>query len=237
MNKVMPTFLATFSMLFCLNALAEDLRPVTHEEVWLMNRLGTPVVSPDGKKAVVSMTEPSYKADETVSDLWLLDVSGETDPLRLTSSSEGESDVVWSPDGSKIAFGAKREEEEPAQIYVLNMVGPGEAVRITDLSTGAGKPNWSPDGKRIAFESRVYPGAADDAANAAKRKPGRSVTTMSQLTRPSPSGNGTAGAMTCRHSCLSRMHSRGQRRKTCCTAVTSLLLRALAAYRRYPPIH
>lgn len=135
-----------------------------------MKRVGTPVVSPDGTKAVVSVEEPSYEEDGAVSDLWLLDVAGREAPLRLTSSPEGESGVDWSPDGSRIAFSAAREEEEPAQIYVLNMVGPGEAIRITNLSTGAASPKWSPDGRRIAFESRVYPGAADDEANAAEKK-------------------------------------------------------------------
>ena len=152
-----------------VSAHAEELRPVSHEDVWLMKRLGAPVVSPDGTKAVVSVTEPSYEDDETVSDLWLLDVQGKDAPLRLTASPESEGDVDWSPDGSKIAFSAAREEEEPAQIYVLNMAGPGEAIRVTDLSTGAGKPKWSPDGRRIAFESRVYPGAADDEANEAEK--------------------------------------------------------------------
>jgi dipeptidyl aminopeptidase/acylaminoacyl peptidase len=50
------------------------------------------------------------------------------------------------------------------------MDGPGEALRITNLATGANTPKWSPDGKRIAFESRVYPGAADEEANAAEKK-------------------------------------------------------------------
>jgi dipeptidyl aminopeptidase/acylaminoacyl peptidase len=162
--------LVFFSLLVASSALAEELRPVTHEEVWLMKRLGTPVVSPDGNRAVVSVTEPSYEEDGSVSDLWLLDAAGDAAPLRLTSSPAGESDVDWSPDGTKIAFSAKREEAEPAQIYVLNMAGPGEAVRITDLSTGAGKPKWSPDGTRIAFESRIYPGAVDDAANQAEKE-------------------------------------------------------------------
>lgn len=170
MHRFASIFLAIIGLAVAANTHADELRPVTHEEVWLMKRLGTPVVSPDGTKAVVSVTEPSYEEDGTVADLWLIDVAGKEAPLRLTSSPEGESDVDWSPDGSRIAFSAAREDEEPAQIYVLNMAGPGEAVRITDLSTGATKPKWSPDGKRVAFESRVYRGAADDAANKAEKE-------------------------------------------------------------------
>lgn len=151
-------------------ALAGGLRPVTHEDVWLMKRLGTPVVSPDGRFAVVSVAEPAYEEDATINDLWLIALDGKKKPRRLTATPDAEGGVDWSPDGSKIAFSSKRGSEEVNQIYVLNMDGPGEAVRISSVSTGAATPKWSPDGKRIAFESRVYPGATDDAANAAEKK-------------------------------------------------------------------
>jgi len=148
----------------------DGLRPVSHEDVWLMKRLKTPVVSPDGRYAVVAVTEPSYEEDGTASDLWLINVAGDTEPRRLTATIEAEGGVDWSPDGRKIAFSTKRGSDEQNQVYVLNMDGPGEAVRITNLATGASTPKWSPDGTRIAFESRVYPGAADDEANAAEKK-------------------------------------------------------------------
>ena len=146
-------------------ALASDLRPVTHEEVWLMNRLGAPAVSPDGQLAVISVTEPSYEDDGAVSDLWLISLDGSGEPRRLTATPGGESGAAWSPDGRHLAFSAAREEDEPAQIYVLTMDGPGEAEQLTELSTGASNPVWSPDGSLIAFESRVFRDAVDDAAN------------------------------------------------------------------------
>ncbi|MEM1080206.1 MAG: prolyl oligopeptidase family serine peptidase [Pseudomonadota bacterium] len=173
----MIRLLTVFSMVALLGliglfqwAVADDeLRPVTHEEVWLMKRLGSPVVSPDGRTAVVSVTEPSYADDENVSDLWLLSLDGSIEPRRLTATAAGEGGVVWSPDGRRIAFTTVRSDaEEPvSQVFVLPMDGPGEAVQITSLSTGASSPIWSPDGTQIAFESRVHRGAEDDEANRA----------------------------------------------------------------------
>ncbi|MEM9532000.1 MAG: S9 family peptidase [Pseudomonadota bacterium] len=137
-----------------------------------MKRLGSPVVSPDGRHAIVSVAEPAYDKDDEVSDLWLIAIDGNSPPRRLTSTAGAEGGVDWSPDGTQIAFSAKRSTAEDAksQVFVLPMDGPGEAVAITDLSTGASNPKWSPDGSRIAYESRVYRGAADDEANQAEKK-------------------------------------------------------------------
>ena len=145
------------------------LRPVTHEDLWTMRRLGTPATSPDGSWAIVAVTEPAYKEEETVSDLWLVAVDGKTAPRRLTATEDAEDGVDWSPDGTHIAFSAKR-GEDVSQIYVMDMTMPGEAQKITSLSTGASGPKWSPDGKRIAFESRVYPGTSSDEENAAEKE-------------------------------------------------------------------
>jgi len=157
-------------MSFAASAASDDLRPITHEDVWLMNRVGTPVVSPDGRYAVVDVTEPSYDEDGAVSDLWLIDLEGSAEPRHLTSTPEPEGGVDWSPNGRMIAFHTARGGDELNQIYVLRMDGPGEALRVTSLSTGANNPKWSPDGARIAFESTVFPGTADDGENAAEKK-------------------------------------------------------------------
>ena len=149
-----------------------ELRPITHEDVWLMKRLASPVVSPDGRHAVVSVTEPSYEEDEEVSDLWLITIDGSEPPRRLTATPSGESGVDWRPDGGAIAFSAKRSDAEDAQaqIFVMDMTGPGEAQQVTEFATGASSPKWGPDGERIAFESEVWPGAEGSEANAEREK-------------------------------------------------------------------
>jgi dipeptidyl aminopeptidase/acylaminoacyl peptidase len=149
------------------------LRPITHESLWMMKRVGAPAVSPDGKWVVYSVSEPSYETDKAVSDLWVVPTDGAKSPRRITNTKAAESDVAWSPDSGSIAFATKRESDETDQIYVLNLAEGGEARRLTNLSTGASAPKWRPDGKAILFESMVYPNAMDDEANkkiAADRK-------------------------------------------------------------------
>jgi dipeptidyl aminopeptidase/acylaminoacyl peptidase len=148
---------------------------VTHEDIFLMKRVGPPALSPDGRWAVFSVVEPSYIEASQVSDLWLVPTDGSTAPRRLTNTKGGESGVEWSPDGRKIAFGARREGDSTSQIYVLGILEGGEATRVTSVSTDASTPRWRPDGRAILFTSMIYPGALTDSANrtAAAERRGR----------------------------------------------------------------
>jgi dipeptidyl aminopeptidase/acylaminoacyl peptidase len=173
MFKPRTIFIALFGLLVSSAALAQTRRPITHEDVWLMKRVGAPVPSPDGKWVAFSVIEPSYDEKDQVSDLWIAPGDGSAKPRRLTATRGAESGAVWSPDSRRIAFSARREGDEVNQIYVIDIVDGGEAARLTSISTGARSPQWRPDGKAILFTSSVYPGAIDDEANkkiAAERK-------------------------------------------------------------------
>ena len=147
--------------------------PITHETLWMMKRVGNPVVSPDGKWVVYSVLEPAYETDKAVSDLWLVPADGLKAPRRITNTKAPEGGVAWSPDSRSIAFTTKRESDDAEQVYILDLAEGGEARRLTSVSTGAANPKWRPDGKAILFESFVYPNALNDEANkkiAAERK-------------------------------------------------------------------
>src|SRR5688572_12565300 len=136
----------------------------THDDIWLMRRVGPPMVSPDGRWIVVSVGEPSYDND-TLSDLWLLDTSAVRPSRRLTSTRRPENEVTWSPDSRRIAFSSQREGDEAPQLYMLDLAEGGEAQRITTLSGGARAPAFSHDGRTLAFVSFMFAGALDERAN------------------------------------------------------------------------
>ena len=147
-------------------------RPITHEDVWLMKRPGSLAVSPDGRWIVVSVNEPSYDANGARSDLWLVAADGGAAARRLTSGRGSEVEVTFSADGSRIAFLAKRDDDENAQVYVLPLAG-GEAQRVTNWPGGAKAPRFSPDGRSILFVGPTAPGAVTEEDNrkaAADRK-------------------------------------------------------------------
>jgi len=149
-------------------AQAADRHPITHEDLWLMKRVGAPVLSPDGRWVVVPVAEPAYVEDQKASDLWIVPADGTAPPRRLTSSKGSESGAAWSPDSRRIAFAAKRDGDEESQIYVLDVVGGGEAQRVTSVATGAARPQWRPDGQALLFTSMIFPGAMTDADNRAR---------------------------------------------------------------------
>jgi dipeptidyl aminopeptidase/acylaminoacyl peptidase len=149
---------------------------ITHEDVWLMKRLGTPAVSPDGKWAVLPVTEPAYNTATQSTDLWMVPTDGSAPPRRLTSTRGAESGVTWSPDGRRLAFSAPVSDgplspgsqnalaaqaggpggPSGQQIFVLDVAGGGAPARVTDVATGARMPVWRPDGKAILFNSDVH---------------------------------------------------------------------------------
>src|SRR5688572_10836975 len=137
--------------LAALTAVAANKQPITHELLWMTDRVSAPSVSPDGKWVVFSVTDPSYDDKEQTADLWIVPSDGSAKPRKLTGTKAGESDATWSSDSRRIAFSAKRDGDEQNQIYVLDLTG-GEAQRVSNVSTGARAPKFRPDGNAIAFK-------------------------------------------------------------------------------------
>src|SRR5713101_8176735 len=162
-----PSYLLACAVLLCSPLTAQQRHTITHEDIFLMKRVSSLVISPDGRSIVFTVTEPSYTEADQVSDLWLVPSDGSAEPRRLTNTKSGESGVDWSPDSRRIAFSARREGDDASQIYVLDLSGGGDAQRLTNVATGAASPLWRPDGRAILFSSVVYPGATTDSANRA----------------------------------------------------------------------
>ena len=121
MNRSLLRLLASLALLLPVLLHAQDRKAVTHEDIWLLPRVGAPAVSPDGRHAVFCVIEPSYNTDQQTSDIWLVATDGKTPPRRLTQTRTPESGQTWSPDSRRIAFSTKREGDEVNQIYVLDL--------------------------------------------------------------------------------------------------------------------
>lgn len=144
--------------------------PMTPEDLWAMERVGSIAVSPDGRSAVFTVSVSSIEKNKANSDLWLVPTDGTAPPRRLTWNEEADGSPSWSPDGRSIAFVSKRgtDKEKPAQLYLLSLEG-GEAQALTDLPVSPSAAKWSPDGARLFFAATTFPDLNDDWDKVKKR--------------------------------------------------------------------
>jgi dipeptidyl aminopeptidase/acylaminoacyl peptidase len=146
--------------------------PLTVDDLWKMERIGTPSLSPDGAQAVVPVTRHSMDDNKAESSLWLLSTLGGA-ARALTHCGDKDGQPAWSPRGDRIAFVAKREQQgakdDTPQLYLIAPDG-GEARRAATVATGVEAFRWFPDGRRIAFVSWVWPELKGGKAQAAAHK-------------------------------------------------------------------
>ena len=147
-------------------------KSITVEDLWKMERLGAPSLSPDGAQAVAAVTRYSMEDNKSMSSLWLLSTLGGA-PRALTTCGDKDGQPRWSPRGDLIAFTAKREQEgrkdKESQLYLIAPDG-GEARRAAEVATGVEGFRWCPGGDRLVFISWVWPELKGSKAQAAQHK-------------------------------------------------------------------
>lgn len=89
---------------------------------------------------------------------------GSNEPVQITSGDYEDSEAVWSPDSTKIAFTSKRDGDpdtnDNSDVYVVSADPKAKEHPLTQITQNKGRdfaPQWSPDGKHIAYITSVEP--------------------------------------------------------------------------------
>ena len=141
--------LLTPALLLVSTPIAAQQKAMTIVDLINVPNVGSLQLSPDGSLLVYTRSEADWEQNKTVTHLWRARADGSR-AMQLTTGEDGESSPRWSPDGSRVAFIAKRAGDEQAQVYLISNAG-GEGQRLTEHATNVSSLSWSPDGDWIFF--------------------------------------------------------------------------------------
>ena len=107
---------------------AADKKPLTVDDMWAVQRVGTPALSPDGKTVAYTVSVYDMEENRGNGDVWIVPLAGGTS-RRLTTNKASDGSPAWSPDGKRVST-SKRDDDKVNQLYVISVDG----------GTGAGSP-------------------------------------------------------------------------------------------------
>ncbi|HET9781783.1 MAG TPA: S9 family peptidase [Candidatus Dormibacteraeota bacterium] len=137
-------------------------------------RVGSMVLSPDGRRLVLSVQTLSADSTRFVTSLWEVPSDGSAQPRRLTFSDKGEANPAFLADGSLVFSSGRtdptvKEDEAESRVWVLPAAG-GEARAVLSVPGGIRAIVAARNADAIVFRAQVFPGQPDIPADGDKGK-------------------------------------------------------------------
>lgn len=132
--------------------MARKKRLITAEDLYEMEVVSDPQISPDGRHILFVVHRVERKTEKKYSNIWLVP-AGAGPARQFTYGNQSDRSPRWSPDGQEIAFLSNRGDERQSQIYIIPFSG-GEARPVTGLKGAIASFGWSPDGKQFVCQFR-----------------------------------------------------------------------------------
>jgi hypothetical protein len=121
------------------NADAPKKRPINLDDLARLQRVGPPVVSPNGEWVVYTVVQVDIKEDKAPTHLWMVKWDGSV-RIQLTYGKDAASAPRFSPDGRYISFMSGRPGTAKGdQVWVMDRRG-GEAEQLTNITDQNASP-------------------------------------------------------------------------------------------------
>ncbi|NQD37515.1 S9 family peptidase [Permianibacter sp. IMCC34836] len=159
----LSTLLMASSLLGAAAAMPAQAAPFSVDDLLSFHRVGAPVVSPDGKTIVFSVSTPDVAANKSRTDLWLRSVAGNEPARRLTTHEAGDSSPQWSSDGRSVYFLSSRSGS--SQLWRIAING-GEAEQVSSYPLDINAYKLAPDNKNVLLSFEVFADCATLACTA-----------------------------------------------------------------------
>lgn len=149
-------------------ASTQERRTLTVDDMFAVQRVGAPRVSPDGAWVAYTVSTTSLEDERSTTRVWMVPATG-GEAVPLTAERQSASSPEWSPDGRWLTFTASRGEGR-TQVWALDRRG-GEAFALTDVKQGVSGYRWSPDETRLLLTLRDPEADDEDRKKNAPRDP------------------------------------------------------------------
>ena len=125
-----------------------------------LDRISSPVLSPDGRKLVFAVRETDFAANKGRTSLWIEDLAARdaAPPVRFTAEGMNVNSPAFAPDGATVYFLSSKSGS--MQLWAQPVAG-GAAVQVSDYALDVGSFKLAPDGRAVAFSLESFADCKD----------------------------------------------------------------------------
>jgi dipeptidyl aminopeptidase/acylaminoacyl peptidase len=133
---------------------AVEARPFTARDLAMLDRVGDPQLSPDGRYLAYTVRATDWANNRGLATLWLLDRRSPSLPRVLAVSEKIASSPRWSADGRSLYFLSARTGLQ--QVWRTDPDG-AIAIQVTNLPIHVTSYRFSPDGRSLVVAAHADP--------------------------------------------------------------------------------
>jgi dipeptidyl aminopeptidase/acylaminoacyl peptidase len=119
------------------------------DDTFKIKSIGSPALSPDGKKVAYAVTTNNFETNSSKTRIWMMAIEGGK-PIPMTAKSVSSGTPKFSQDGKKLFFLSERDGGK-TQMWSLDLVHGGEAQQVTSVERGVNSINFSRDEKKLVL--------------------------------------------------------------------------------------